>query len=173
MWDATFRKNTLMRLDAIFIGVLFAFFKFYYKEIFVRTKFYQASLGIIGLIFTIFYFYKSPSFDTSLFAKTLYFIITNISVALFLSLADETRTRTKTSKRSFFYKLVTHISLISYSLYLYHLLVMTTINLYFKTNGILSYVLFWIITFVISTLVFKFFEKPFTELRDRNRLHTT
>ena len=68
----------------------------------------------------------------------------------------------------------THISLISYSMYLLNLAVISEV-LYtnFPPRGIhtawAEYCLYWSLVIILSTLLYKYFEKPVMDLRDRFR----
>ena len=69
-------------------------------------------------------------------------------------------------------KIITHISLISYSMYLINLaLVAEVIQTNFPPNGPLSawmlYFIYWFIVITVSTLIYKYFEKPIMDLRER------
>jgi peptidoglycan/LPS O-acetylase OafA/YrhL len=161
-WDVTFRKVVLMRLDAIMYGVLAAYIKFYYLDSWTK---YARPLFIWGiiLVLTIPYF-SFPNW----FLNTLKFNLIAIAAALLLPLADGHK-----SFKTNIGKAVTHISLISYSMYLINLgLVSVVISTNFpilenSTDGLLKYGIYWVIVVVVSSLLFKHFELPFTNLRDR------
>ena len=78
----------------------------------------------------------------------------------------------KQGKNNLFIKIVTWISLISYSLYLVNLLIIKVIQhfirpLYEATASIelVEYVAFWVASLAISTLLYKFVEKSLMDLR--------
>jgi peptidoglycan/LPS O-acetylase OafA/YrhL len=160
--DVTFRKVVLMRLDAIVYGVLAAYIKFYYLD---HWKKYARPLFIWGIILalTIPYF-SFPNW----FSNTLGFNLVAISATLLLPLADGYK-----SFKTNIGKAVTHISLISYSMYLINLgLVSMVIGTNFPiqenaTDGLVKYGIYWVIVIVVSSLIFKYFELPFTSLRDK------
>jgi peptidoglycan/LPS O-acetylase OafA/YrhL len=83
----------------------------------------------------------------------------------------------KTGK-GFIYKLITYISLISYSIYLIHLSIVQKWilrkidwTLLENFNGylflLMRYSLYWILTIIISILLYKYFEIPTMNLRDK------
>jgi peptidoglycan/LPS O-acetylase OafA/YrhL len=69
-------------------------------------------------------------------------------------------------------KIITKISLISYSMYLVHLsIVILNIFPHFHIeNLLLKYVVYWVLTIFISSLLYKFWEKPTMKLRDKIKI---
>lgn len=66
-------------------------------------------------------------------------------------------------------KSITYISLISYSLYLTNL---SLISFRIPNNNkdffnLIGFISFWTISFLLSTLIYKYFEIPTTKLRDK------
>jgi peptidoglycan/LPS O-acetylase OafA/YrhL len=109
--------------------------------------------------------------NPSHFNNTIFFSLLSISIALllpYLSLLNEI-------KFTWIAKLVTGVSIISYSLYLINggLLAIQFDLLSNKgegwstTTAALMYVFYWALCLVLSTLLYVFFEKPFTKLRDK------
>ena len=69
-------------------------------------------------------------------------------------------------------KIITHISLISYSMYLINLaLVAQVIKKNFPVNsptdGFIKYSIYWVIVVGVSTLIYFYYERPFMNLRDK------
>ena len=105
-------------------------------------------------------------------AKTFYFSSIGIGAALMIPLADNVK-----SLNNSFGRAVTHISLISYSMYLINLSVVAQVIQanFWPLEGmdaLLMYILYWTIVVVISTLLYKFFEKPVMDLRDKSTVKT-
>ena len=76
------------------------------------------------------------------------------------------------TSRGWLSRAVTHISLISYSLYLLNLTpIMLTVIERIPTPsiavGYAKVTLFWGLSVLLSTLLYRFYEKPMTSLRDR------
>ena len=89
------------------------------------------------------------------------------AAAMLLPLAEKTK-----HFRTGFGKIITHISLVSYSMYLINLcLVADVIRKNFESQvehyPLLMYAFFWIAVIGISTLLYKFFEKPVMDLREK------
>lgn len=67
-------------------------------------------------------------------------------------------------------KSITYISLISYSLYLTNLSLISFRIPNDNNNdsfNLIGFMAFWIISFLLSTLIYKYFEVPTTKLRDK------
>lgn len=163
-WDINFRKVVLTRLDAIGYGVLAAYLKFYYPSFWVKNQNRMFITGL-GIFITILYIQSEPN---TFYSKTLYLSLTSIGAMLLLSKADSL----KTIKYNTLKRIVTHISKISYAMYLVNLaLVAQVIDHNFPPQNNLEkfylYLLYWSATIILSTLLFHFFEKPMMNLRDR------
>lgn len=162
-WDVYFRKAVITRLDAVIYGVLAAYIKFYYHPLWVKYKnvFFVIGFGICMLNIYI------PKSLSEFYAKTFSFCVTSFGGALLLAKADSL------SKARFplLGKSITHISKISYSMYLTNLLVVQLIANYFpletKWQQSIAYSLFWIGTLLLSTLIYYGFERPILKWRDR------
>jgi peptidoglycan/LPS O-acetylase OafA/YrhL len=163
-WDTQFRKVIVMRLDTIIYGVLAAYIKFYYDKFWIKIA---KPAFFIGLALTLCIPYL-PLNPNAFFTKTFFFNATSFAAMLMLPLADQKR-----GFKTGFGKVITHISLISYSMYLINLgLVVGVINKHFPiaspTDGLLKYTIYWGIVIIASTLLYKFFEKPIMELREKS-----
>lgn len=162
-WDVTFRKTVLTRLDSIGYGLLASWLFYYYKTFWDRSKKWALVFGVLLILFLI-----NVTFGPkTLFKQTFYFSILPISVMLFLPMAEAYKTA-----KGIFAKVVSHISKISYSMYLINLaLVAEVIRDNFKPeggiDGVIKYICYWAIVIAVSSLLFKYYEKPMTDLRDK------
>lgn len=181
--ELEFRGIVLTRLDAIAYGVLGAYVRHYFPAYWTNES-VRRRLFIGGLVLTMLtafsasilmlgYYADVGILSTYTFYKrTFYFLIIGLSMALWLPFMDGWRTASGGWVRLGIARIITHISLISYSMYLLNL---TPIMLNFveripttsPTVGWLKVGLFWGLVLILSTLLFKFFEKPVTELRER------
>ena len=169
-FDVKFRKIVITRLDAIMYGVLFAWIKFYYPGTWKKIA---LPFFITGLVLIYVFMHMQSANPTDLFSKTIYFSLSGLAAAMLLPFADA---RKQFSTR--FGKAITHISLISYSMYLLNLaLIADVIRKNFEPstalNGLVTYVIFWTAVILFSTLLYKYFEKPVMDLRDQrsNKRH--
>ncbi|OEK06087.1 hypothetical protein A8C32_18830 [Flavivirga aquatica] len=174
-WDSGIRKIVPLRLDSILTGVLFAWLNYYKIDVFVKYKKIMLVFAFFLLTISLFNYYndilKEGILESSFFSKTLYFNITSLGFAFLLPYANSNRT---VGLKSIWRKGVTLISLISYSMYLIHYsFVFLVINRLSKINdsimfSIIMYCCYFGITIIFSILLYKYFEKPMTDLRDFN-----
>jgi len=173
--DEGIRKVVLFRLDAVMYGVLFAYFNYFKPLALEKIKKHLFVLCIIGF---------NIIFYLSIHLKLIFFIQSDLTIRfirnafmylvipLFLSLCLPYANSVKTISNKTISKIVQHISKISYSVYLIHLsLIYRPFFKSLKFNSFSSafmyYVLYWIIIFVLSSLIYKYFEYPVMKLRDR------
>lgn len=162
-FDVTFRKVILARLDSISYGLLAAWVFFYYPTFWRKFKSLYLIIGIGLIIFIVNY----PTSSNSFYKQMIYFTITPISAMLLLPFAESIK-----SGNGMIAKGITHISKISYSMYLINLALVAKV---FADNftptsqidGVLKYGLYWAIVIITSTILYQFFEKPMMNLRDK------
>jgi peptidoglycan/LPS O-acetylase OafA/YrhL len=178
-----FRGIVLTRLDAISYGVLAAYVKHYFPAFWTagRTRNRLAVLGLSLIVLTSFtasivilkYYVQAGIYPAYVFYKrTFYFPMIGLSMALIVPYMDGWHTATGLWARFGIARLITHISLISYSMYLLNLtpIMLTFLERFPTTSAAMGWAkvgVFWGLTLVLSTLLFAYFEKPVTELRER------
>tara|TARA_Y100000385_G_scaffold283923_1_gene340998 strand:+ start:125 stop:1219 length:1095 start_codon:yes stop_codon:yes gene_type:complete len=163
-WDVTFRKTVICRLDSIGYGLFCAWIHYYYSKFWRKIKIPASILGLALIIFIT----NDESSPNTLFKQTIYFSIIPFTSMLFLPIAESYKNGTGIISIC-----IQHISKISYSMYLINLaLVAQIIDKNFTPNGgadsIIKYLLYWFTVILFSTLLYKYFEKPMTDLRDKN-----
>ncbi len=109
--------------------------------------------------------YSAP--HTGLYRQIFYFALTPISVLLVLPFFSSFH-----APKILITNTITHISKISYSMYLIHLaLIAEVIRDNFAPTGhsdaIFKYSLYWVLVIGVSSLLYTFFEKPILKLRDK------
>lgn len=178
-----YRGIVITRLDAISYGVLAAYVKNYFpvswRDDAFRRRFLRIGLALTLIaaftssVVIIKYYGDLGLFPAYTFYKrTFYFPAIGLSMALLMPYMDGWRSATGIWGRFGFAQAITHISLISYSMYLLNLTpIMITFIERIPTSslamGWFKVGLFWVLVLVLSTLLFKFFEKPVTQLRER------
>lgn len=162
-YDVTFRKVTLARLDSIAYGLLAAWifhkYKSWWNWISVPS-FIGGVCLIIGIV-------QMQSFESVYYKQIWVFTLTPIAVMMLLPFSYRLP-----SPPSWIHAPITHISKISYSMYLINLgLICSFLKVNFSPmngfKGMIMYLLYWILVIVISSLIYRYFEKPITDLRDR------
>tara|TARA_E500000331_G_scaffold205081_1_gene196748 strand:+ start:217 stop:1314 length:1098 start_codon:yes stop_codon:yes gene_type:complete len=162
-WDVAFRKTVVCRLDSIGYGLFAAWVFYYYRNLWSNN---WAPCFILGSMLIIFVINLEMDPDT-IYKQVLYFSLVSFSIMLILPAA----TRFRSAKGILPY-IIEHISKISYSMYLINLgLVSSVIRDNFAPSNdidaLLVYFIYWIIVICASTLLYKYFEKPVMDLRDK------
>ena len=163
LYDIIFRKTVLTRLDSIAYGLLAAWFYYYHQNSWNKFKWISLAIGIILLIFINSY----KPLVTTFYKQVLYFSLSPLAAMCFLPIAHTIK-----KGRGRLSKWITHISKISYSMYLINLALVAQVirNNYPPVNnldGVFKYLLYWVIVILGSTILYKYFEKPMMDLRDR------
>lgn len=156
-------KVVVLRLDAIAFGLLAAYWKYFYAESWKRLAWPCFVLGLL-IVFGMMQLSWPPNeFST----KVLKVVYRGFGCMLLLPLLDAWRNVGKWPLRIF-----THISLVSYSMYLINLaLVSEVIRDNFPPQSASQawamYLVYWTTVIVASTLLYKYFEAPIIRLRER------
>jgi peptidoglycan/LPS O-acetylase OafA/YrhL len=183
--DAGIRKIIVFRLDAIIYGVIIAYFNYFHAALLKQSK-VKNTLFFIGISSTFVlvvlsywgydprlnYYNNSPifrflsdAFLYSLLPMSLSFVL---PFALFMNAPPVYLSRLN--------KAITHISLISYSMYLIHYSLVLAFFQKLHTSSMGSafalYCAYWCITISVSTVIYYFYEKPTIHLL-RGRLLTS
>lgn len=173
VWDSEVRKVVPLRLDSLMVGVIVGYGAVYYKAWLQQYRRHLAWGGVALTVASCLLFYMGfvlSNYQPVALHKVVIFPLTSIGFALFLPLAAFSSTSLGTTPWSKLFRSgITHISIISYSLYLFHDMVIAVLVNGFPTmpNNLLKFVLVWIIAIGLSTAVYFFYEKPMTTLRDR------
>lgn len=171
-WDEGFRKVMPLRIDSIAIGVLAAFFKFYFPKNWNNKRYLIANIGVFSVVLLMIKFKTgfidnyntmtdTPIGPVNTFMKTLFFTFNSLSIALFFPVAGHIK-----GGRTIYHKIIVTISLISYSLYLSHPLVIVIVNHFLKAYPYMNFGVIWILCIIVSYIQYNFFEKKFTSIRD-------
>lgn len=169
VWGKEIRKVVVYRIDSIYYGFLAAFLAFNYNNLWKRLGRVFFILGIIvffGIHALISICNLNP--DSRLFFfDVLYLPLVSISLLMFFPLI------TNLNKRKVFRKQITSISVLSYSLYLVNYsLVLLSIQYFIDVENqpisikVLIFFIYWILSFILAYLLYKYFEKPMTDIRD-------
>ena len=170
-WNIELKAVVLYRIDAIYYGVLFAFISRQFSRQWNNLKEKSLMAGVllfVGLQTAVVVLGLNPV-DHSFLFNVLYLPVCSLSVALslpwFSSLERVPRP---------WLGCVTWISLISYSMYLLHYsIVLQLMRVYLTpsdpgySTGLLLGLLYLLLTTGLSYLLYRFYEKPMMDLRDR------
>ncbi len=151
------RTGTFLRLDSIAIGFLLSFF---WKKF---VNFNKIILFFTFALIVVFINYKSIFFNaTGIF--TVYFIFLSQILSVFLVLLF---CNIEFIMKSQFAKNICNtVATQTYSVYLFHLIIMHFLILSDNSlvNNLITYI---VLLFVISTIIYKYFEKPILSLRPK------
>lgn len=171
-WNLSLKAVVIYRLDSIFIGVLCSWIYLNYTSFWQKSKSFFFVLGMI-LFFFLFVgigFLGWTIEVTPMFWNVFYLPLMSVGVACFLPFLSEWK-----EEKVLFQKPVTFISLISYSIYLLHYSVILFLMKQYitidKHNNIhlITFLSFYIlITILLSYFLYRFYEKPMMNLRDKN-----
>lgn len=165
-YDFTFyegiRKIAFFRLDSIAYGILAAYGFEYFRDNIFSKKYVLLIIGIVILCFNQYIVFKDQIINIQYF-NTAYFSFLGIGIALLFPFFKEL-----VSSNPFIIKLFTNISKISYSLYLTHWLVykMLEISYFNFIPGVMKFLIFFILSFMIAALSYQFIEKPLMNYRN-------
>jgi peptidoglycan/LPS O-acetylase OafA/YrhL len=162
-WDVQCRKVVAFRLDAIAFGLLAVYVSRFFKAAFSQWAKPLFVLGI-GLLLLDAQCMNDPN---GIYEKFFSFSIKPLAVSMLIPLLYQWQTRPMV----WWAKAVEWTSKISYSMYLLNLgVVYTLLNHFFhpvSTAGwFFRYLLFWLITFAASHLLYHYHERFWLKLRD-------
>lgn len=172
-----FSFTVLCRLDSLMFGILCAYLFKYFNQLWINYKGLFFILGItILLIDYVFYnhavFFKDGNILTmSLYRNVFHYSVLPLAVAMIIPWFYFFETKFMIGNLFIF------ISVISYSLYLTHLSVVALLKLPERATGLLpfsglsknvgAYLFYWLFSIIIATVLFRFYEKPMTDLREK------
>jgi peptidoglycan/LPS O-acetylase OafA/YrhL len=153
----------LCRLDSIGFGVLAAWMAFYVPHWWSKARIPAFLLGALLILFLV--NHQEPV--GTVYRQVVMFSLVPFSVMLLLPAMEGLKLGHGLAAVA-----VQHISKISYSMYLINLaLVAEVIRDNFPPqngpDGILKYGIFWVVVLAGSSLLYRYFEKPVMDLRDR------
>lgn len=166
-WNLGLMRQVVTRLDSIMIGVMAAYTKFYLPDTWFSNQKIKLTLGIsLLLAHQVFLISMTQTGIISVYDSIFSFWVVATGTALTLPYLASWKT-----SFSVFSGRIERISLISYSMYLIHLsgvlrILVQDSGLAEHSTGV-GYLAYWGFTFIIANLMYRFFEKPTTSLRER------
>lgn len=164
-FDLLVRQRMPLRLDSIIWGVIMAyFFKYYQNFIFNKRKILALigvilfALGTILLQSAVNLNFIDIPYLSQLFMLNVYDIGIMLILPYLYFLPQP--------RPAFIPKFITWISLISYSLYLYHNIIIKVLTQTSLSN-INIFFLLWPLWFVSASLIYQYFELPILKIRDK------
>jgi peptidoglycan/LPS O-acetylase OafA/YrhL len=172
-WESGIRRVVIFRLDAIMIGVLGAYLHLNYQQKWYQIRKIVLWLGLSSFFIITIIHYNYVLLDekgANFFIRTIFFTLVSISIAFFLPSLSVW----KNPGRGIIPKIIIYISKISYSLYLFHLIVLFIVltigNKISPDANILKFIAAWIFCIAFSAFIHLKFELPLMNKRDKYRL---
>jgi peptidoglycan/LPS O-acetylase OafA/YrhL len=169
-WNVNLKAVVIYRVDAIYYGVLAAFFSEQKPKLWNKWRHVFFSLGIFTFVLLNVIISKKQIYieQYPFFWNVCYLPINSVAIALTLPLLSKIKTAPK-----LFLKPITYISLISYSMYLLHYsVILQLMKYYIPVEGwsgfdLLVYIMVYLsITILSSYALYSIFEKPMMDLRE-------
>lgn len=156
-------KVVIYRLDGIALGLLAAFIKYWHPKFWMKSRNISFFAGIVISYIILYTTWLPNDFSTKVFK----IFFQSFGCFLLLPKFDSIK-----KAPPIITKVFTHISLISYSMYLINLaLVSEIIHDNFAPRGPHTawalYLIYWFVVLTFSTLLYKYYEKPIMNLRDK------
>lgn len=167
-WDISYRKVTASRIDSIFFGVIAAWIRYYLPVIWNK---YAVYFFVIGFVMFVLIAQIIPRELNTVYTNIFFLSLSSIYIMLWFPLIDKLK-----NVKTIVGRLISHVSILSYALYLLNLLIMQIITKNFPgfmgTHATLKYLVYWIITLVCSYLLYISFENPIATYGNKV-MHTT
>jgi peptidoglycan/LPS O-acetylase OafA/YrhL len=171
-WDSNIRKVVVFRLDSLMYGIIGAYLVRFQKNSWIKFKNICFVSSLIILLYLTIYWRMKPSLA---FLAVYQYNLESLATLLSLPYLSEL----KSIKFKFITFIITFISIISYSMYLLNYSVvqcrLLPLSLSFLgLNGltgkyliVLTYIMYWVYILFGSFILYKYFEKPMMDLRNR------
>lgn len=168
-WSQHVRKVVIYRIDSIYYGFFAAYLAYKFSS---WWKTHRIKLFILGCVLfvsvhiCILVFHIQPQ-HSALYYSVFYLPMVSVSILLLFPLCSTWRDPTV------FKTLITKISILSYGLYLVNLsLILLPLQLWLKSMStsigfnFIILLLYWVLSFGFAQLLYRYYEKPMTDLRD-------
>lgn len=169
-WNLAIKSTVIYRFDTILFGFLVAWLYYFYPKKLRKIRVYL--LILTPYLFIVQFFVlnvlRVEFYTSQLYFKVFYFTFTAVTISLGLPFFVYWRTA-----HPIVSKPIEWISKISYSIYLLHYSIVALVLKYglsflpFSLSKGVIILLYIFTTFVLSYILYRFFEKPITNLRDK------
>lgn len=173
-WTLNVKSIVIYRIDAIYYGVLAAYISIVRPIFWKKIKHFAFHIGIVVLIVMNFLIPIKGWFITEYpaFWNVWYFLIKSIAIACTLPLLSNLKTAPEWLKVP-----ITYISILSYAIYVFHYSIIMQLMKYFIPSEsmagfdlVVYIIVYLLIVFTVSYGVYRFYEKPMTDLRDSRKI---
>jgi peptidoglycan/LPS O-acetylase OafA/YrhL len=173
-WNETIRKVLIYRLDAIYYGFLL-YYLYKKKKNFIAK--YSLELFFAGISLLLFLYIFRGIFGLTIensqgFMVLLFLPINSLGLCLLFPQVLKIKTNNNSIRKT-----ITTLSIISYPVYLLHYtVILQSLKVIFPSENLIGFqlwaytFLYWGITFLLSYVLYRFYEKPMTKLRDNPKV---
>lgn len=168
-WSHRMRKVVIYRLDAVYYGFLGAFLMSKYPKVVSSYKNVFLGVGLIlfVIIHCLIFLFKLQLEIASVFYTVYYLPCLSLCILLLFPFCIHLKT-VQSIKES-----ITKVSILSYGVYLLNYsIILLTLQYFINVEQlmlipkVLLLFLFWFLSFSLAYLLYMFYEKPLTDLRD-------
>jgi peptidoglycan/LPS O-acetylase OafA/YrhL len=173
--DAGIRKVVLFRLDALVYGIIMAYVHFFKRDRLHQLRYPLLALSMVGTVLLYYCIYQNgldlnhcSAYPKKFYVDAFLYLLLPLNFSLLLPFANSVRS----IPSKFWSGLIRYISKISYSMYLIHysLLFIPFFSFISVQNNYqvwALYILYWTLLLGASSLLYRYFELPIMNLRDR------
>jgi peptidoglycan/LPS O-acetylase OafA/YrhL len=164
-WDVGLRKQVATRLDAPMFGIIGAYIAYYRESLWLRFRYTLLITGIVCLLFHRYSFMWLRDEAFYHWYECIFsFSLAGIGTLCLLPCLNAIKTG-----KGFIFKAITCTSIISYSMYLLNLSVVQQLIVPYMSPmpSWTGYLLFWLLTYLLSLIMYRYFEKPVMDLRQK------
>lgn len=170
IWNTEIKSTVIYRIDAILFGFIVSWIHYFYKDFLhkIRVYLFIVAAHLFFLQFAVMNVLRFDLINTPLYSKVFYFTLTSTTVALGLPFFISWK-----QTLSFIRIPIEFVSKVSYSMYLLHysivavLLKQGLLYLNLELSSLPLLVLYLLSTMILSFLLYRFFEKPIMDIRDK------
>lgn len=172
-WNDEMRRVVILRLDSLMYGVVAAWFWMHHQARLANLRFVLVAMAILMLAISV-WMRNHPLVNQSPLMLFTLFPLASIGSALLLPALSHWRSR---AEGNFIGASFKNTSIWSYSLYLIHVPLIEIYRLgvfaqvkHSVSLQLLGFTVWLLVAYVMSYLIFRFFEHPITGLRDKTLL---
>jgi peptidoglycan/LPS O-acetylase OafA/YrhL len=160
-------KQVVTRLDSLMYGVIGAFTSFYYASIWLKYKKVLFWIGLFMLYSLKIWGSLYGGITVNMYMAVFQTSVSSIGALFLIPMLSSIKTGS-----GIIFKIITFLSLISYSMYLINLSIVQKyfINRIGFENQVMNYFAFWIITILLSYFMYNWIELPFMKIREKMKL---
>lgn len=169
-WNVNIKSVVIYRIDAVLFGMIVAWVYYFYSKTIYNLKHVLAifALGLFVFQFVVLHRLNVYLETSPVYYNVFYFTIISLICSSLLPVFIHLNSPNKMVS-----SFVTFLSKVSYSVYLLHYSIVMVLFKYFielyklQINNTVLVAFYLLVTFLLSTILYRYYEKPTTDLRDK------